>query len=96
MPCFFALLGAFFPRIALFFVWISGYGSAAFETVLFPLLGFFLMPFTTLAYAIAINEFGLQGLGLALLIVGVILDVGGWGGTHSGYRYRRSRYVVRD
>jgi len=95
MPCLFALIGAFFPRIALVAVWLSGYGGAAFQSVLIPLLGFFVMPFTTLFYAIGMNEFGMQGMGVALLIVGVILDVGGWGGTRSGYRHGRTRYWVR-
>ena len=90
MPCLFAVIGAFFPRIALIFVWLSGYGAAAFETVLFPLLGFLFMPFTTLCYAIAVNQFGLQGMGIALVILGVILDMGGWGGTHTSYRTRRA------
>lgn len=97
MPCLFALIGAFFPRLALVFVWLTGYGAAAFETALIPLIGFFVMPYTTLFYAIALNEFGaVKGMGLALVIVGVIFDIGGWGGTRSGYRYRRTRYVVRD
>lgn len=91
MPCLFALIGAFFPRIALVVVWLSGYGASAFETMLVPLLGFLLMPFTTLAYAIAMNEFGMHGMGVALLVLGVILDMGGWGGAHSGYRHRRRR-----
>lgn len=91
MPCLLVLLGLFFPRIALIIVWLTGYGAQAFQTVLVPLAGFFLMPFTTLAYAIAINQFGaVHGLGLALVIIGVVFDLGGWGGAGSGYRRRRA------
>lgn len=87
MPCLFTVLGLFFPRIALVLVWLTGYGSRAFDTMLVPLLGFFLMPFTTLFYAIALNEFGaVKGLGLLLVIVGVLFDLGGWGGAGSNYR----------
>ncbi len=91
MPCLFALIGAFFPRIGLILVWLSGYGARAFETALIPLIGFFVMPFTTLFYAIAVNQFGLQGIGMGLVIIGVIFDLGGWGGTRAGYRAHRSR-----
>lgn len=97
MPCLLALIGAFFPRIALVFIWLVGYGSRAFDTALVPLIGFFVMPYTTLFYAIAMNEIGaIKGMGLAFVIVGVILDIGGWGGTHRGYRHGRTRYWVRD
>lgn len=97
MPCLLAGLGAFFPRIALVLIWLTGYGAKAFDTILFPLAGFFLMPFTTCFYAIAINQFGdIKGFGLALVIVGVFFDLGGWGGARSGYRYRRTRHVARD
>ena len=92
MPCLLALLGAFFPRVLLVLFWLTGYGGRAFETMLVPLLGFLFMPFTTCFYAIATNSFGgLQGMGLFLLILGVIFDLGGWGGTHSSAKRRRAR-----
>lgn len=92
MPCLLALIAAFFPRLLLVVFWLTGYGGRAFESILFPLLGFFLMPYTTCFYAIAQNQFGgPQGMGLALVIVGVIFDVGGWGGTRNGYRDRHKR-----
>lgn len=90
MPCFLVVVGMFFPRIALFFVWLSGYGGQAFTSMIVPLAGFFLMPYTTLGYAIAMNEVGaIRGMGLALVIIGVLFDAGGWGGAGSGYRRRR-------
>jgi hypothetical protein len=93
MPCLLVLIGAFFPRIVLVLVWLSGYGAQAFQSMVVPLAGFFLMPYTTLAYAVAINEVGaVNGVGLALVIVGVIFDMGNWGGTQSGYRKRRGRH----
>ena len=90
MPCLLALIAAFFPRLLLFGFWLTGYGGRAFDTVLIPLLGFCLMPYTTCFYAIAHNQFGgAEGMGLALIILGVVFDVGGWGGTRKGYRHRR-------
>lgn len=92
MPCLLILIGIFFPRLVLVLIWLTGYGGQAFESMVVPLAGFFLMPYTTLAYAIAMNEVGaVQGMGLVLVIVGVIFDLGGWGGTHSGYQRQRGR-----
>jgi hypothetical protein len=53
MGCFAVLLALISPRLALFFVWIfSDLLSRAFDSWLVPLLGFFLLPWTTLAYAL--------------------------------------------
>ena len=50
--CFLALMAWISPRLALFFVWLfSDVLSDAFDSWLLPLLGFFLLPWTTLAYA---------------------------------------------
>ena len=52
MGCFAALLALISPRLALFFVWLfSNWLDRAFESWIVPLLGFFLLPWTTLAYA---------------------------------------------
>jgi hypothetical protein len=53
----------------------------AYEGVIIPLLGFFFLPTTTLTYAIAENETGgFEGWGAVLIIVGVLFDLGIWGG----------------
>lgn len=82
------LLAFFTPRIVLFILWLfTSYLSRAYETWLWPTLGFFFLPATTLAYAIAQNEFGgLNGLGLIVLIIGLAVDIGLLGG---GARQRR-------
>lgn len=93
MPCCLLAVAAFFPRLALIVMWLGGYGGRAFETLLWPFLGFFLMPFTTCAYAIGMNESGgFQGWTLLLLIVGIAFDLGhlGGGGAY-GRHYRRDR-----
>ena len=52
MGCLVALFALISPRIALFFVWIfSDWLSRAFDSWFLPFLGFFLLPWTTLAYA---------------------------------------------
>ncbi|MEP6694586.1 MAG: hypothetical protein ABJB39_08080 [Chloroflexota bacterium] len=84
-----ALLAFLSPRIVLFILWLfTSYLSRAFDTFLWPTLGFFFLPATTLAYAIARNELGgLSGLGLIVVLVGVAVDIGLLGG---GARQRRN------
>jgi hypothetical protein len=51
--CFVALLSLISPRLALFAIWIfSNLLSRSFDSWVVPLLGFFLLPWTTLAYAV--------------------------------------------
>ena len=53
MGCLAVLLALISPRLALFAVWLfSDLLGRAFESWLVPLLGFFLLPWTTLAYAL--------------------------------------------
>ena len=91
MGCCLGILVLVFPRAALVIMWLVMYTSTAFETRLWPLLGFIFLPYTTCAYAIAMNELGgTQGLGLVLVVIGVLLDLGTHGGSaRSGGRYRR-------
>ena len=55
MPCLFALMAGFAPRIAVFVVWLARptMFSAAFNGSWFwPLLGVIFLPFTTIMYVI--------------------------------------------
>ena len=57
------------------------YIGRAYDTTLWPLLGFFFMPYTTLAYAFGKNANGsIEGLYLVLVIVAVLFDFGSIGG----------------
>jgi hypothetical protein len=87
--CVLVLLAFFTPRIVLFILWLfTSYLSRAYETWVWPTLGFFFLPATTLAYAIAQNELGgLSGLGVIVVLIGVAVDIGLLGG---GARQRRS------
>jgi hypothetical protein len=80
MPCIVILVLLGLPRLALFFLWLfSEYLSRAFATtsVLWPVLGFLFMPFTTLAYAFSMNTWGeIRGLGTVLVILAVLVDIG--------------------
>jgi hypothetical protein len=53
VACLVALFALISPRLALFFIWVfSNLLSRAFESWAVPLIGFFLLPWTTLAYAV--------------------------------------------
>jgi hypothetical protein len=53
MPCLVVLLAFLSPRLALFAIFLfSDLLSEAFDSWFVPLLGFFLLPWTTLAYAV--------------------------------------------
>ena len=90
MCCLLVLLAFFTPRIVLFLLWVfsNNYLSRVFDTWLWPMLGFFFLPATTIGYVIAQNEFGgLNGLGIVAVLIGFAVDLGLLGG---GARQRRS------
>ena len=91
MPCLIALFALLTPRLVIVLMVIfSDYIGAAYNTVLWPLLGFFFMPLTTLAYAFAINSNGsVSGFYLVLVIIAVLLDLGSLTGGGETARRRR-------
>lgn len=81
------------PRFAIILVVIfSNYIGRAYQSVLWPFLGFLFMPLTTLAYAWAINSRGsVQGFQLIVVVVAVLIDLGLVGGSASRRRKSRNR-----
>ena len=79
MPCLPLLLALISPRLALVAVWLmTNLLSRAFDSVLLPLIGFFLLPWTTLAYAwMADNGPGVEVTGFEwfLVIVAFLIDL---------------------
>ena len=89
MPCLLVLLAIFLPRVVivlLFFLSTWLHEAYAGVSAVWPVLGFIFMPFTTLAYALAMHAGGVAGLYLLILIVAVLMDVGSWGGGASQRR----------
>jgi hypothetical protein len=98
MPCAVGCLALFTPRIAIILVVIfSNYLGEAYQTFIWPLLGFFFMPLTTLAYALAWHmqpRGSVSGLGLVLVVIAALIDLGIIGGNASNPRVR-TYYVSR-
>ncbi len=90
MPCLIGCLALSAPRFAIVLVVLfSDYIGRAYQSTLWPLLGFFFMPLTTLAYAWAINSRGsVSGGYLVVVVLAVLMDLGIIGGSASG-RYRK-------
>ncbi|MBW2162341.1 MAG: hypothetical protein JRH14_20655 [Deltaproteobacteria bacterium] len=78
MPFLVGCLALGTPRVAIVLVILfSNYIGRAYDTTLWPLLGFFFMPLTTLSYAFAINSNGsVDGMHLVLVVVTALLDLG--------------------
>jgi hypothetical protein len=91
--CLIVLFVLLLPRTIMVVLWLfSSYLSTAYGTWLWPLIGFFVAPTTTLAYAVAQNRYGgVRGIGLVLVIVGVLVDLGAVGGSGRGAGRRWSR-----
>lgn len=91
MPCLVALLALSAPRLTIvllviFSDWIGG----AYQTVFWPFLGFLFLPYTTLAYALAIHQAGsVTGGWLMLVVIAVVVDLGSTGGGGRSARSRR-------
>ncbi len=91
MACLVALFALISPRLALVFVWLfSDVLSDAFGSWLVPLLGFFLLPWTTLAYAgmWAAGTNRVAGFEWFIVILAFVIDLGSYA---SGGRSRRAR-----
>ena len=92
MPCLIGCLALLMPRVALILVAVfSDYLGRAYDNLLWPILGFFFLPLTTLAFAWARNDGGgeVGGVGLIAVILAVLIDLGLLG-TGEASRRRRA------
>jgi hypothetical protein len=90
MGCLIALGALLAPRLILFLLWLfTDYLNTAFSSGWWGLLGFFFLPTTTIAYAIAQNGFttltgGIEAMGIVIIVLGVAIDIGLLGGSGRG------------
>jgi hypothetical protein len=80
--CLVALLALISPRLALVLLWLfSDLLSRAFDSWIVPLLGFFLLPWTTLTYAAFWDwgsERGVEGFEWFFIVLAFVIDVGAY------------------
>jgi len=92
MGCIWLIVAMLMPRVALVLIWLlSDYLERAFQTALWPIIGFIFLPTTTLAWAFAINAHGsVDGWYLVLVVVAVLWDLGHGGGSAARAKQRRA------
>ena len=82
MCCFLAALLAFGPRLAFLVYWLFPAGrlkiGLAFDTWIWPLLGFIFLPWTVLMYVIF---FPIYGFDWVFVGVGLLADIAGYVGS---------------
>jgi hypothetical protein len=90
MPCLLVLLALVFPRIVLAVLFFfTNYLDRAIPSMLMLLLGFLILPLTTLVYAWTMNVNGVvEGVYLIAIIIAVIFDIGSLGGGEVSRRRR--------
>ena len=91
MCCLFATLGLFGPRAAIILWWLLDpvRWGAAFDTLIWPVVGFFLLPWMTLMF-VAVAPSGIDGIDYLRLAAGLALDVVAWSSGAYGGRGRMS------
>ena len=92
MGCFVVLLALISPRLALICVWLfSDLLGDAYDSWIVPLVGFFLLPWTTLAYAgmwgAGTNE--VYGFEWFIVILAFVVDLGSYVGGQRGRSWDR-------
>ena len=90
MGCLVALFALISPRLALFAIWIfSNWLDRAFDDWIVPVLGFFLLPWTTLGYAVMWNvgTHGVNGFEWFIVVLAFLFALGSYA---EGQRSRRS------
>jgi len=89
MPCLLVLLVVLFPRVAIVLLYFfTTFFNGVYTTLLWPLIGFFILPITLLAYTYLLKVHHVMDTTfLVVMIIAVVLDLG----LLSGGEYRRRR-----
>jgi len=72
------IVGIAFPRLVLALLFFfTNFLARAYHGLLLPLLGFFLLPLTTLVYAFIVNMgASIQGLYMVAIVICALVDLG--------------------
>ena len=81
MGCLVVLFAFISPRLAIFALFLfTDLLSRAYDSWVLPFVGFFLLPWTTLAYAVmwSAGSHGVEGFEWFIVILAFLFDVGSW------------------
>lgn len=84
MGCLFAFFSLITPRVVIALIFLfTHWFSMAYQTVIWPVLGFLFMPYTTLAYLVAMiySQHNITNAWIVVIVIAVVLDLGGQGLT---------------
>ncbi len=83
MCCFVGVLAMLSPRLAIFLLWLFGDRmTIAFDHFWMGFLGFLILPWTTLAWAVCYAPVrGVKGFGWFIVIFGFLLDISSYSGS---------------
>ncbi len=92
MGCLLVLFAWISPRFVLVVLWIfTDRLTIAFDSFVLGFAGFLLLPYTTVAYALAYAPvLGVRGVGWVFVTIGLLIDLSSWLG---GGRRARSQYA---
>jgi hypothetical protein len=99
MCCAIAFLGILGPRALIVFWWLvdpTRWSVTFNNQVLLPALGFVFLPWTTIMYVLFWSPSGLPLLGWLFVILGVVADLGTYGGGAFGNRDRVQSYYRQE
>lgn len=91
--CLLVLAASISPRLAIFFLWLlTNRMTVAFDRFWIAAVGFFVLPWTTLAWAAAYAPgHGVRGFGWILVVVALLVDLSTHAGSAEARRGRRNR-----
>jgi hypothetical protein len=78
MPCLLTLLALFVPRVVVVGLWLlTTWFQGMFESMLWPILGFFLAPTTLLWYSVVVNVYDGEwgALQIVIGVIAVVIDL---------------------
>lgn len=80
MGCLITICALIAPRVTMFVILLStDWFSRAYETTVYPVLGFIFLPYTTLVYMAAmLNAGGVMGIWTLLMVLAVLTDLGNY------------------
>lgn len=92
MPCLIVLTAWLSPRLAIFFLWLfTDRMEISMDSGWMGLAGFFLLPWTTLMYALSYQlGSGVSGLGWFFVALGFGFDMVSWFGGGSQAKQRQA------